>query len=347
MMQPKLYLASPVSSTSGLAIYPTKTVMRRQPRLLVGFFLAATIAVSFFPRQVSRLPEIEPPRNSRVTTLEGKSKDHSDTRGSFGSSQGSATTFLNDNNKEKKAKYDHVPFATYAYLGRSVEVADSGKAHVQQVLAEVQNGGIYDDALSAVSEQFGAGKTVIDIGGNFGAFSMAVKIKAPSVRLYTFEAIPTNCANLKANMHENALDDDWTFSCEALGSSDGETLTFSVDIEHSGGGSSAYDKPKDHPSLLDGRHAFFDVSSSRLDTILDRYDIKHIHALKIDCEGCEYDVLKSSRRIKDIDIIVAEFHINSHLRREGHSFENLKEFLRTQNPNIIIQSVDINMHEAR
>ena len=74
---------------------------------------------------------------------------------------------------------------------------------------------------------------------------------------------------------------------------------------------------------------------------------KHIHALKIDCEGCEYDVLKSSRRIKDIDIIVAEFHINSHLRREGHSFENLKEFLTTQNPNIIIQSVDINMHEAR
>ena len=68
---------------------------------------------------------------------------------------------------------------------------------------------------------------------------------------------------------------------------------------------------------------------------------------KLDCEGCEYDVLKSSRRIKDIDIIVAEFHINSHLRREGHSFENLKEFLRTQNPNIIIQSVDINMHEAR
>ena len=80
---------------------------------------------------------------------------------------------------------------------------------------------------------------------------------------------------------------------------------------------------------------------------MDRYDIKHVDALKIDCEGCEYDVLKSSRRIEDIDIIVAEFHINSHLRREGHSFENLKEFLRTQNPNIIIQSVDINMHEAR
>ena len=105
--------------------------------------------------------------------------------------------------------------------------------------------------------------------------------------------------------------------------------------------------PKDHPSLLDGRHAFLNVSSSRLDTILDRYDIKHVDALKIDCEGCEYDVLKASSRIKDIDIIVAEFHINSHLRRKGHSFENLKEFLRTQNPNIIIQSVDINMHEAR
>ena len=333
-------------SVKSLRLEPalTKTAMRRKPRLLLGICFAAAIAVSVFPRQTSRVPESEPPRSSLVTKIKDQ---HSDNRGSFGSLHDSASTVLNDRNTEKKAKYDHAPFATYTFFGRSVQVADSGKAHAQQVLAEIQNGGIYHAAFSAVSEQFGAGKTVIDIGGNFGAFSMAVKIKAPSIRLYTFEAIPTNCANLKANMHENALDNDWTFSCEALGSSDGETLTFSVDIEHSGGGSSAYDKPKDHPSLLDGRHAFFDVSSSRLDTILDRYDIKHIHALKIDCEGCEYDVLKSSRRIKDIDIIVAEFHINSHLRREGHSFENLKDFLRTQNPNIIIQSVDINMHEAR
>mmetsp|Transcript_11218 Transcript_11218/g.46793 ORF Transcript_11218/g.46793 Transcript_11218/m.46793 type:complete len:319 (-) Transcript_11218:2757-3713(-) len=318
--------------------------MRRKPRWLICIFFAATAAVSLFPRQASLLPESEPPQSSLVTKLKGQ---RSDIRGSFGSLQDSATTVLNDDNAGKMLKYDHAPFATYAYFGRSVEIADGGKAHVQQVLAEVQNGGIYDAALSAVSEHFGAEKTVIDIGGNFGAFSMAVKIKAPSVRLFTFEAIPTNCANLQANMHENTLDVDWTFSCEALGSADGETLTFSVDTEHSGGGSSAYDRPKDHPSLLKGRHSFFDVPSSRLDTLLDRYGIKHIDALKIDCEGCEYDVLKASSRIKDIDIIVAEFHINSHLRRKGHSFDNLKEFLKTQNPNIIIRSVDINMHEAR
>ena len=83
-----------------------------------------------------------------------------------------------------------------------------------------------------------------------------------------------------------------------------------------------------------------------LPSLMGMYGKSSIDVLKIDCEGCEHAVLKASHRIKDIDMIVAEFHINSHLLREGHSFENLKDFLRIQNPNIIIQSVDINMHEA-
>ena len=100
-------MAGPDSLISGLAVCITKTAMRRQPRLLIVVFLAVTIiAVSSFPRQVSRLPESEPPRNSRVT----KSKDHSNNRGSFGSSQGSPTTLLKDN-KEKKAKYDHTLYS--------------------------------------------------------------------------------------------------------------------------------------------------------------------------------------------------------------------------------------------
>ena len=323
--------------------------MRRKTRLLV----ATTVVVVYFASQQAPLlrDNSTPPAyrfmKGRNRALEGTLLAEKKVARASSIVKPSTATDQGNRNTDKNANYDHAPFGAYTYFGRSVQVADSGKAHVQQVLTEVQNGGIYDAALNAVSGRLGIGKTVVDIGGNFGAFSMAVKIKAPGVHLFTFEAIPTNCANLQANMHENDLDVDWTFSCEALGSADGETLTFSVDPEHSGGGSSAYDKPKDHPSLLDGRHQFFNVSSSLLDTILERYDIQHIDALKIDCEGCEYAVLKSSRRIKDIDIIVAEFHINSHLRKERHSFESLKEFLRIQNPNIIIHSVDINMHEAR
>lgn len=326
--------------------------MRRKRRMLIVTVTAA-VFVFFLSRNASCLPgsastpAFRTIQNGGAHSLEGQIPvDTTETHSS--TVKFDESTFLHGQNADNKTKkYDPAPFATHTYFGRSVRVADSGKAHVQQVLAEIQDGRIYDAALSAVSGQSGAEKTVIDIGGNFGAFSMAVKINAPSVRLFTFEAIPTNCANLQANMRGNALDADWTFSCEALGSDDGETLTFSVDVEHSGGGSSAYNKPKNHPSLLDGRHQFFNVASSKLDTILDRYDIKHIDALKIDCEGCEYAVLKSSRRIKEIDIIVAEFHINSHLRRQGHTFENLKGFLREQNPNIIIHSVDIHMHEAR
>jgi hypothetical protein len=57
-------------------------------------------------------------------------------------------------------------------------------------------------------------------------------------------------------------------------------------------------------------------------------------------------VLKSSKRIKDVDI-VAKFHINAHVRRQGHTFENLKAFLKSETPNIQVYSSDIHMHEAR
>ena len=234
----------------------------------------------------------------------------------------------------------------FRMFGRDVLIADFGRAHVEQVIREVQDEGFYNLAYEAVSSNGGEGKTIVDVGGNFGGFSMGVKMKAPEARLLTFEAMPPNCANLKKNMEVNGFARNWVFACTALGSTDGDVLHFSVDNKHSGGASSVYSDPKNAPSLHDGRHLFYDVRSSRLDTLLELYNVTHVHALKIDCEGCEYDTLKTSRRIRDIDIVVAEFHINTHLKNQGHSFENLKSFLRQQNPDIQIYSTDINMHDA-
>ena len=239
------------------------------------------------------------------------------------------------------------PTLPFTLFGRLVQIADFSRAHIEQVLREVQDEGFYNLAFDAIATSRGKGKTVIDIGGNFGGFSIAAKIKAPEAKLLTLEALPSNCANIKANMEVNGFTTNWIFMCGALGATDGDILHFSVDREHSGGGSSVYKNPTTDPSLHDGRHMFYDVVSNKLDTILERYGVEHVHALKIDCEGCEYDTLKTSKRVKDIDVIVAEFHMNSHLRNQGHSFENLKSFLRKQNPNIKIYSTDINMHDAK
>ena len=242
---------------------------------------------------------------------------------------------------------DPQPLLPFTLFGRQVQIADFGRAHIEQVLREVQDEGFYNLAFNAIVPSEGEGKTVVDIGGNFGGFSMGAKIKAPKAKLLTFEAVPSNCANIRQNMETNGFTSNWIFTCGAMGATDGDILHFSVDKEHSGGGSSVYRNPATDPSLHDGRHTFYDVVSNKLDTMLEKYNIKRVHALKIDCEGCEYDTLKNSRRIKDIDVVVAEFHINSHLRSQGHSFENLKSFLRAQNPNIEIYSTDINMHDAK
>ena len=110
----------------------------------------------------------------------------------------------------------------------------------------------------------------------------------------------------------------------------------------SGGGSAAF-------GAFDGfgsDHEHHTLKTYPLDALLARHGIGHVDLLKIDCEGCEYEALMASRRIKDVDAIVAEFHMNDHLAAQGHSFERLKDFLRRENPRIRIASKDIRMHNA-
>jgi FkbM family methyltransferase len=236
---------------------------------------------------------------------------------------------------------EHHPFLPRTLFGRRVQVADFSRGHVDVALREIQEDGLYDLALNAILPREGEGKTVIDIGGNFGGFSMAVKIKAPKARLITFEAVPSNCVNLKANMETNGLANNWIFVCGAMGATDGDILYFSFNEEHSGAASSY----KRIPGIHDGRRKFYDVMSNKLDTMLEKYNVDHVHALKIDCEGCEYDTLQTSKRIKDVDVVVAEFHMNPRLQSQGRSFENLKSFLRSQNPKIQIHTADVHMKE--
>jgi FkbM family methyltransferase len=178
---------------------------------------------------------------------------------------------------------DPRPFSTHTLYGRMVQIADFSNAHIRGVLREVQVQGLYNRALNAVSVNEGAGKTVVDIGGNFGAFSMAVKMKAPKSKLLAFEAMPTNCANLKANMEVNGLTNGWIFTCGALGATDGDILHFAVHPEHSGGASSAFKNPLTDPSFKN--HIHYDIPTHKLDTMLEKHGVDHVHALKIDCEA--------------------------------------------------------------
>ena len=81
------------------------------------------------------------------------------------------------------------------------------------------------------------------------------------------------------------------------------------------------------------------VKSVSLKKIFQENNLKKVNLLKIDCEGCEYEILLKSPRsiLKKIDTIVLEQHITSytkkykeesitdHLKSIGFSIEILKQ----------------------
>ena len=245
------------------------------------------------------------------------------------------------------------------YFGRTVTVADSSAHHIAKILAEVESG-IYKLHQPGTWAQLPLSRpnaTIIDIGGNFGAFSLAVKARFPQSRLLTFEAMPPTCRHLqyglaatlgykirKKHKREPLLQiPGVTVECSALG--DGKPLH----LVHYRWGSccaSSHYKFDDRSFDSDDYVHYHNISSHSLDSLLERHGVGKVDLLKIDCEGCEYSVMRASRRLRDIRALVGEFHMNDALARQGHSPEGLRAFLRAANPDMLVSVVDAPMQNS-
>lgn len=140
---------------------------------------------------------------------------------------------------------------------------------------------------------------VVDIGGYIGDFSLYAA-KRLGARVFVYEPIPDNFNMLKDNIKINNYEKNITAWNRAV--SNEPELT--INVARSGGDihASGY--------MYADSNEKVSIKCTKLDSLFVENNITEIHLLKIDCEGCEYDVLLDAlpETFTKIHNIVFEYH---------------------------------------
>ena len=130
------------------------------------------------------------------------------------------------------------------------------------------------------------GDTVLDIGGNFGAFSIfASHLAGEEGRVFCFEPSPLSFSRIKKNIRKNGLK-NINVRNEAVGGADGTAL---LALHEKSALNSIFDNV-DGRSGKSMRKVKVDVVS--IANVINSID-GVIATVKIDCEGAEYEIMES------------------------------------------------------
>lgn len=121
-------------------------------------------------------------------------------------------------------------------------------------------------------------KTVLDVGANFGVFTMLMCEYALDARVYAFEPDPRTFAALQRNVSANELTNRVRCIQSAVGASVGTAAFLDTGA------------PATNRIVSGGDHTF-QVALTTVDVFCREHDLSSVDFLKIDVEGAELDVL--------------------------------------------------------
>lgn len=183
--------------------------------------------------------------------------------------------------------------------------------------------------------------TAIDIGAHIGSVSLALALDHPDLAVVAVEVVPENCEVLRHNIALNGLQARISVVEAAAGRPGQKTATVLWDYRSAGSEPEAYVRDSRYIAGIYGAKGS-DADAHRVPVVsLDDLmaDLPSVALLKIDCEGCEWGVLRS-RRVADVERIVGEFH-------NGRGFEALQELLgATHTVSQVGGKADIGLFEA-
>lgn len=199
---------------------------------------------------------------------------------------------------------------------------------VKTVLNEIRHGEYGLDSM-----RFHRGDIVLDVGANVGIVSIILGKLNPGITIYAFEPVPLTYKTLLKNLKLNGVSN--VVAVNRALSGDGAPLTINADYEVNPGGSSSFVGDASGAKPLQP----VTVQSMTLDDVFRHYGITTCKLLKIDCEGCEYDVLYSTGTLGRISGIAGEFHDYPAIAAKGKTSAALQRYIRRKNPGITMSVV--------
>lgn len=139
----------------------------------------------------------------------------------------------------------------------------------------------------------------VDIGAHVGAWSIAVALDNPRTTVLGIEALAENVLLAQRNVRLNGLEKRVKIIQRAAGASNYNQVI------HYGRTDTPFDSYNRYIGNANGKGASQTVQGIRLTRLM--RTTGPIQLMKIDCEGCEWQFLKSSK-IKDVATIVGEYH---------------------------------------
>jgi len=150
------------------------------------------------------------------------------------------------------------------------------------------------------------GMNVVDIGANQGFFALYAASKG--ARVYAFEPCVENFAVLSWNVAKNGLEDRVKLFNAAVTGREGEVALF---VGRDAFGNILSETVSTCRPVTGGTSAETSmVTSVTMDSLLSDLNISRCNLLKVDCEGAEYDILRSISResFRKIERISMECH---------------------------------------
>ncbi|MDO9043821.1 MAG: FkbM family methyltransferase [Methanobacteriaceae archaeon] len=154
------------------------------------------------------------------------------------------------------------------------------------------------------------GESIIDIGGHVGDTALYFANKGYTV--YSFEPIPEVFQIATKNLELNKRFADRVKLINKAVTSKKGTIKISFDSINESNVSSAFSSSKN----------LIEVDTTTLETILNEYEIDP-YALKIDCEGCEYEIIGKTD-LSMFSEILLEYHSNLTGINAQYLIENLQ-----------------------
>ena len=175
--------------------------------------------------------------------------------------------------------------------------------------------------LAGVERPIPPDATIVDIGANAGYFTLFAASCFADARVFSFEPVPVNYAQLERHRNLNSSKLINCFSKAVTGQAGGISLSFDSSDSFTTGATIFKQSGQQTETIK--------VPCVTLSQVFDENNINRCDLLKMDCEGAEYDILYicPPDYLQRIDQIAMEVHNGE---KENQNIETLESFLRGQ-----------------